>query len=412
ELLRSGRKETLALRWLGHQPSDEFTAMLRLGRARNWEEFRAAFENFAVPGQNMIYADREGHIGKMIAAKVPARQPGAPADLAIPARHASWDQFIGGADLPFVYNPAEGLIVSANEPPAEKPSTLGYFFSPRDRARRLTELLSAKGTVAIEDLAAVLADVYSPSSIALRDALLPVLRTQNKSARSAKIHRLVEEFAIWDGRYAPDSVGALAFELLLHYFIPHFLGRARGTAFAATWDARRLILRDVEAAPSEQVAAALTRAGGRAARTMSRYRNWGDIHRLWLVHSFGLAPIIGRRYRFADRPAGGGGETIFKTAHDAVAQRHPVLYGSVARYFFDLADLDRNYFVLLGGQDGWLCSSTFLDQVPLWETNRSVQVPLCRETMHMTFRHKTALIPESRIRNRETGAKATKPTLV
>jgi len=412
KLFKSGRKETLALRWLGHQPSDEFTAMLRLGRARNWEEFRAAFENFAIPGQNVIYADQEGHIGKMIAAKVPARQPGAPADLATPARHASWDQFITGADLPFVHNPAEGLVVSANEPPAEKPYTLGYFFSLRDRAQRLTDLLSPEGTVAIEDLAAVLTDVYSPSAIVLRDALLPVLRAQHQSARSAKRRHLVEEFAAWDGRYTPDSVGALAFELLIHYFIPHFLGRARAAAFAAIWDARRLILRDVEAAPSERIAAALIQATGSAARKMSRYRNWGDIHRLRLAHGFGLAPIVGQRYRFADRPAGGGSETVFKTAHDAVARRHPVLYGSVARYFFDLSDLDRNYFVLLGGQDGWLRSSTFLDQVPLWETNRSVQVPLCRETMHMTFRHKTPLIPEGHIRNTESRANAAKATLV
>ena len=31
--------EMLALRWIGHDASDELTAMLRMNRARNWEEF-------------------------------------------------------------------------------------------------------------------------------------------------------------------------------------------------------------------------------------------------------------------------------------------------------------------------------------------------------------------------------------
>jgi hypothetical protein len=44
--------ERLALRWIGHRPSDEMTAMLAVNRARDWDEFRHALADFARSSQN------------------------------------------------------------------------------------------------------------------------------------------------------------------------------------------------------------------------------------------------------------------------------------------------------------------------------------------------------------------------
>ncbi len=41
-----------------------------------------------------------------------------------------------------------------------------------------------------------------------------------------------------------------------------------------------------------------------------------------------------------------------------------------------MADLDANHFVLFGGQDGWIGSPAFSDQVPLWRSGRLIQVPM------------------------------------
>ncbi len=59
-----------------------------------------------------------------------------------------------------------------------------------------------------------------------------------------------------------------------------------------------------------------------------------------------------------------------------------------------LSDLDENYFVLLGGQDGWFRSSTFTSQMPLWLEGGYVQVPLRLETVRRTFKHQTTLRPK------------------
>jgi hypothetical protein len=72
-LFGGGDGRALALSWVGHRPSDEMSALLAINRARDWNEFRAAAEGFAVPGQNLVYADRDGRLGNVRAAWLPRR---------------------------------------------------------------------------------------------------------------------------------------------------------------------------------------------------------------------------------------------------------------------------------------------------------------------------------------------------
>ena len=82
-----------------------------------------------------------------------------------------------------------------------------------------------------------------------------------------------------------------------------------------------------------------------------------------------------------------------KTAHSTTNERHTVRYGSQARHISEMSDPDANWFVLLGGQDGWFNSDNFLDQVPLWLAGEYVQVPLRPEAVRESFVHKTTLSP-------------------
>jgi penicillin amidase len=107
-----------------------------------------------------------------------------------------------------------------------------------------------------------------------------------------------------------------------------------------------------------------------------------------------MLPFFGRHYRTFDLPASGSSETLLKTAHPLTTERHRASYGSVSRHISDLADPDANYFALLGGQDGWIGSTTFADQVELWQQGSYVQIPLRIEAVHKLFPHQTVLSPE------------------
>ena len=85
EAIEGGGAE-VALRWLGHDPSDELTAMLRVNRARGWNDFRTALDGFSVSAQNMIYADADGNIGHVMAAHLPKRTVARPPVLCSPRK--------------------------------------------------------------------------------------------------------------------------------------------------------------------------------------------------------------------------------------------------------------------------------------------------------------------------------------
>ncbi|CAN0574384.1 unnamed protein product, partial [Laminaria digitata] len=142
-LLKSEDGPQFALRWAGHQVSDEVGAMMKVSKATNFQEFRQAFKTFAVSGQNMLYADIEGNIGQVSAVKLPSRENGLPADILVtPAQsNAAWSQMADVSSLPVTINPAEGFLLSANNRPAPADIPLGYFFSPDDRMIRMREIL-------------------------------------------------------------------------------------------------------------------------------------------------------------------------------------------------------------------------------------------------------------------------------
>jgi len=391
-LLCGRTKRTYALRWIGHEPSDEITALLRISRARNWREFRAALDLFALPGQNFVYADADGHIGKTMAAWLPRRKPAGDAGaVAMRGSPADWENIVTASDLPAILDPDAGFLVSANERPDHPPVPIGYFFSSRSRFDRLTELVRIKSSLCFSDLASLQRDDMVPAALDFRDHLLRLIKSRWAAQDPAdELLRCLEQ---WDGRYAADSAGALAFELLVFHLAAALHGKKNLRLYSATWTPHDLICADLDNAAPDAVARALRAAIPATLRGIRRFRVWGRMHRLGLPHLFSAIPLVGRRFRFGDWPIGGGGETVMKTAHPLTDRRHFTPFAATARHISNLADPDGNYFVLLGGQDGWLGSTTLLDQAPLWQRGEYIKLPLRPETARATFPYHTELLP-------------------
>lgn len=390
----AGGGATLALRWIGHGPSDESTAMLRLSRARNWREFQEALAGFGVPGQRMLYADTEGHVGHMIAAHLPRRPEARPGDIvSAPDQSIGWDAPVSGADLPAAFDPAEGFVASANERPEPGEILIGHHFSPPDRKQRMDALLGPLAGIDIAAARRIQGDVRWQEALVQRDRMLAWLDAMGGRPPERGERSLVAALRSWDGDYAADSEGALAFELLSCELAGRLVAARARQSYQASWGMRRLVWQDLLATPPGTRDRALRPALRAAARAFRRYGRWGAMHRLALAHPLGRLPLLGRRYRIADLPASGSSDTLSKTAHGLSSKRHTSRYGSTARHLSDLSDPDRNYFVLPGGQDGWLGSSTFADQVALWQRGEYMTVPLRPETAEALFLHRTDLLP-------------------
>ncbi len=383
-LFRSLGLGATALRWRGHEPSDEATPMHRVNHARTFEEFRTAFESYAVSGQNLLYADAAGHIGQLAAIEA---QPwagrtasGTPADPSDP--QATWGEGIPSTDLPFALDPPKGWLVSSNNTPVLTDPPLTASGNSNDRVHRFAELIEgATAPLTPEDLMRIQQDVRSPESVRTLAVLVAALE------RVPDLSPLAVDLAGWDGSYSADSRGAAVYQWLLSELIDgsytERYGRAIAEFLRGSVAVHAFVREDVASGEIEGTElAGLLRRG---AREIPADRVWGDVHRLRLAHSAGSVPVVGRWYRYGELPAPGTSSTIQKRAHDISKGRHRVTFGAAARHVSDLSDPDANWFVLLGGQDGWLGSENFLDQVDLFREGRYVRFPLTLEAVRASF---------------------------
>jgi len=105
----------VALSWTALEPGSVFEAIWGFDNAQNWEEFREASRGFAVPAQNLIYADVNGNIGYQMPGVIPVRANG---DGRYPVPgwtdEYEWTEYIPFEELPYVLNPQSGFIATAN----------------------------------------------------------------------------------------------------------------------------------------------------------------------------------------------------------------------------------------------------------------------------------------------------------
>ncbi len=138
-----------------------------LDRAKNAKEVVAALRDFTAPHQNVVYADREGHIGFIAPARVPVRRADNEAMGRVPVpgwdEKYDWQGFIPYEKLPQYQDPPTHHIVTANHKitPPGYPEFISVDWFPPYRADRIEEMLAAQPKHSIESFQRMQADVQS-----------------------------------------------------------------------------------------------------------------------------------------------------------------------------------------------------------------------------------------------------------
>src|SRR5256885_6136959 len=144
----------LALRWPGLEQCHIISAVQKMNQATNWEEFRDALRDWDVPPQNLIYGDKEGNIGYVMAVAIPIRAQGQ-ALLPSPGwtGEYEWTGLISFEELPQIYNPEQHFIVTANNRVVD--DSYPYYITNEwlngYRAPRISDLLPSNGKLAPTD---------------------------------------------------------------------------------------------------------------------------------------------------------------------------------------------------------------------------------------------------------------------
>ncbi len=217
-LVNDPKGRRIALRWVGQSPTDELTAYMDGARAKNVDQFRDAFADYAIPGLAFVLASAQGDIAIGTAAKLPDRPLDAPRDLILdapkPGERDPWDRIYRSDELPWILNPGEGFVASANNPTAPSKAPMTLFDTPLDRISVLNAELSRATDADIDTMASLQRNTYSPSAVVLRDTILTAAQGQGLETA------LPGAMTDWDGHYTADSRGALAFEAMVAALTP------------------------------------------------------------------------------------------------------------------------------------------------------------------------------------------------
>ncbi|MES2430833.1 MAG: penicillin acylase family protein [Bacteroidota bacterium] len=123
---RTAGNKYYAVRWKAHDPSNELKMFNLLNHAKNYADYAEAATYLHTPGQNCVFACKNGDIALRAQGEWPAKWKGQ-GDFVMPGTDSSymWQGMIPQSEVPYQYNPARGFVSSANQKPAD--SSYPYY---------------------------------------------------------------------------------------------------------------------------------------------------------------------------------------------------------------------------------------------------------------------------------------------
>ena len=410
-------RTAVSLAWTALTPSRTADAIFGLNTATDWASFRDAVSSFAVPAQNIVYADRDGHIGYQAPGQVPIRKSGN--DGLQP--QAGWrsendwtGDYVPFEGLPHVLDPDEGFVVTANQAVIgpDYPYHLTDDWDQGYRSQRIRDLLEqriADGTLSVADMTDIQTDTRSPLAPMLVPRLLDIdLPRGYWSAGQRQLRR-------WDFGQSADSAPAEYFnvvwrtllDLTFHDEMPEDVWPSGGDRWIAVmggllenpgstwWDDQETP--EVETR-DDILRLAMTEARDEVTRLDAVAVDgwaWGHLHRLELTEqtlgTSGIGPVEWLVNR--DGWEVGGGPAAVNATANLASEGYTVDFAPSMRMVVSLADFDDSRWVNLTGVSGHPFSDHYTDQTDLWARGETLPWVFSREAVESAGEHTLTLLP-------------------
>jgi penicillin amidase len=375
-IIDSGEQK-ISLKWTAFDPKNaDFNAFYSLNRAKDWNGFKSSLSSYGGAMQNFVYADTKGNIGWYAAGKLPVRRKG---DGSLPydgtSADGDWVGFVPFAELPNLYNPSEGFIVTANQRIAGtvyKHQQLVRDFAPPWRARRLFDLLSKDTKASMDSVSAAQHDVFNiPLKMLAEDIV----------AMKAASNEYLKLIGDWDGKMTPESQTALIVNEIRtcasnkiaadNPGVPAYIIRERILFWAIRERSPRWLPKGVTDYPtllrgcSDSIPAAFTSRYGADAKQWV----WGKTSAARFPHPLAVAPLIGGQFMTPNTPIAGSGQT--PNVASFVSMRHIASPGN----------WDATRLVIPLGQSGDPRSLHYKDQFDSWSKGTPAVFPFSAEAV-------------------------------
>jgi penicillin amidase len=388
----------LALRWTLYESNGLSFPFFDVDRARNWQEFTTAFSRFAGPGQNVVYADIDGHIGYHATGLVPLRANG---DGTVPVPGADdaheWTGYIPFDKLPQSYDPPAGVLATANNriAPDSYPYLITKDWASPYRVERIYQVLQSKPKLSADDMLSLQTDVYSAANKFFADRFAyAVDHTQNADA---KLRQAAELLRGWNGRMDADSAAARIVAAARRTLWETILSAKLGdnwksyTSWGSTAVLESIVNRqlprwlppgyaDWNVLLSDQLGKAIKSAP-------SDLKSWkfGDWNKVTVENPvLAGAPFVGKYRGPGTQPQSGDGTTVKQVGSD---------FGPSERFTADFSDWDHSRLNIVVGQSGNFLSPHYMDQWDAWYRGTTFPLAFTDPAIQSAKEHELRFLP-------------------
>lgn len=423
----------VALQWTGIEVNQTADAIFGLNTAQNFEQFREAARDFAVPSQNLLYADTAGNIGYQAPGSIPIRSrymESAPGFWIRPGWVSSWDWkgTVPFEEMPWTLNPSEGFIVAANQAVTESGSPFlttewDYGF----RSQRIRTLLEKNTKVTPAAMSQIQGDARSQFAPTLVKALLKVDLGGDDFTKQAQ-----DLLRDWDYTMpvgGSDAGAAAAYynavwssllDLTFNDELPKDLRANGGGQWmqamtqlltkprSAWWDDKRTA--GVAEGQSEILRKALVDARLDLTRELGKDPSdwqWGQLHTLTLEHQVlggdDVPGLVRTLFNRGPIELPGGSAIVNANGWDASqglddanrSKAFKVNWAPSMRMVVDFSNLDRSRWVNQTGNSGHAFSDHYNDQSKEWAKNELYDWPFSSKAVDEAGGDELVLVPGS-----------------
>lgn len=378
----------IALSWTALTPNSPFEAIWNFDQAQNWDEFREAARNWSVPAQNLLYADVDGNIAYQTPGVIPIRKNG-DGTLPIPGWNSEydWTGYIPFDELPYVFNPESGYIVTANNQanPRDYPYLITQDWDYGQRAARIVAMIeNAPGEIDADYIKSIHGDSKSLNA----EVLVPILLSVNLDPELAAVRD--QYLSTWDYQETADSQAASLFEWFWGNVLTDTFGDNLPQDYWPTGGSRWYVVMrglvqrpdspwwddiattdkveyrdDIFAKAFEETITQIQKEYG---KDPAKLPAWGELHSATFRNqTLGNAGISLIEDLFNRGPfITGGGKSIVNATGWSVGESFEVDWLPSEREIVDLSDLNNSIAIHTTGESGHAYHPHYDDMAPMW----------------------------------------------
>jgi len=394
--------------------SAPYLASLRMNQSRTWDEFRDACSYSRLPGLNMVWADRSGHVGWQMVGLSPIR-PNWTGLVPVPGDgRFEWAGYLPIKQLPNVADPAKGFWATANNnltsPDFPQRNAIAWEWGTPYRAQRIEEVLSSGRHLNLADFAQLQSDYLSIPARTLVPLLTHTLASDDKQVRKA-----ADLLQNWDYQLRPESVAAAIYaewESALRTAVYEIVVPQNARPYFRSLSTKVLLDYVISPPPAfgpepllkrnELLKTALDQAlanlGKRLGSDMAKWTYGQNANKhITIKHDFSdwVGAAMRQKIDLGPVPRGGYGETVNNTGN-TLNQTH----GASFRILVDTENWDKTLGINSPGQSGDPNDPHYRDLFDLWSKGQYVPIYFSREKIKTVAESIRQLEPKEAIGRR------------